>query len=67
MSEGQLSLTLVGWGLAALGVVTILRSIVGPIVGYSLASNLMLGVTSVVLAVAVQRARDFFGETSKKR
>jgi hypothetical protein len=65
MDEKQLAITLVGWGLAALGLITVLQSLLGSFLRNSAFTSLLLGIIAVLLAVMVQRAKDSFGDVSK--
>ena len=66
MAELQLAMTLIGWGLAALGLVAVLQATIGLVLRASWLTNFFLGVGGVVLAIVGERARDAFREASRQ-
>jgi hypothetical protein len=64
MPERELLVALSGWGLAALGIVTLSRSLFG-FLGGDVSVNLALGLLGVLLAVGGERAKESFRYAAK--
>ncbi|WP_407117150.1 hypothetical protein [Bradyrhizobium sp. LMG 9283] len=66
LDEGKLTLTLIGWGLGAFGLIAALQAVLTPLLGLNFSSkfgteiNIGLGIAAVLLATFVLQGEDLF-------